>query len=425
MAFDPDAYLAAPSPSASGGFDPDAYLAGTPQGDNQRWDQKASDVVTKGMNFLNNPGPGAYQGPVNTMQSNGDALFNSLGEKATEYLGRKNIPGNPYTAAGVGTAISMANPVNWMMNPKAIPDQVQLPGTSIAEGRAQSAAHRALGYTKGMLKKPGTLERANQVAQTMLDQGVIKNPLTNPRSFGAEDMYGRASDLADTSGKAIGKTISDLSGKPSIDTNAIGVEVGNQLAPKYSGGIYDTQKNITNEILDTIGAHGNGPIDFSSAQALKQKLGEIAQFSKSSDALKANMYQRAYGIVNDALEKAIGGATEGTDAAGQYIKNKQIYGASKEAEKALLNRMSSEAGNKRIGLTDTIAAGSELAAGNPMHAGVLLGLKHLAENAGNSLEARVMDYLAKSGTLGTAGIRGGIADLVAGYTQSRKSGPKR
>jgi hypothetical protein len=353
------------------------------------------------------------------MAPQGDQLFNKAGEAASEYIRQK---GYPKLGAGVGTAISMANPENWITNVQAIPEKVQLPGAGVAENIAQGAARRTLGYTKGMLKKPGALERANEVGQTMLEQNVIRNPLTHPFSFGAEDTFGRASDLADVSGQAIGKTISDLSGKPSIDVNVVGNEISNQLSPKYSGGIYDTQAKIANEIIDTVGAHGNGPIGFESAQALKSKLGEIAQFSKNSDALKANMYQRAYGIVNDALEKAVGSATEGTPAAAQYLKNKQIYGASKEAERALLNRMSSEAGNKRIGLTDTIMAGGELAAGHPGAAAALVGLKHGLENAGNALTARIMDYLAKSGTLGKPGIRAGIADLVAAYEQSKNQG---
>jgi hypothetical protein len=381
--------------------------------------QGIASGISNGMSYVDNPGKlfGVNPPVANQMAPQGDQLFNNAGETASEYIRQK---GYPNLGAGVGTAISMANPENWITNAKAIPGKIKLPGAGIAEDMAQSAARRTLGYTKGMLKKPGALDRANEVGQIMLDQGVIKNPLTNPLSFGAEDTFGRASDLADTSGQAIGKTISDLSGKPAIDTNAVGMEVSNQLSPKYSGGIYDAQANIANEIMDTIGAHGNGPIDFVSAQALKQKLGEIAQFAKNSDALKANMYQRAYGIVNDAIEKAVGSATEGTPASGQYLQNKAIYGASKEAEKALLNRMSSEAGNRRVGLTDTILAGGELASGHPGAAAALVGLKHGIENAGNALTARIMDYMARSGTVGKTGVRFGIADLIAAKNQERR-----
>lgn len=421
--FNPDAYLADQSPSS--GFNPDAYLAGTPQPSQGQPSnvglQDVADTVSKGLNFINNPGGGPPAGTQATGPQ-GDNLFQKLGDKTNTYLNSKDIPGNPYTAALAGTAISMANPENWLTNPAAIPNKVQLPGAGTAEDMAQGAARRTLGYTKGMLKKPGALDRANQVGQTMLDQDVIKNPITNPLSFGAEDTYGRASDLADTSGQAIGNVISGLAGKPSIDTNAVGMEVSNQLFPKYSGGVYDAQKNVVNEIMDTIGAHGNGPISFDSAQALKQKLGEAAQFSKNTDAMKADMYRRAYGIVNDALDKSIQGATEGTATHGSYQQNKAVYGASKEAEKALLNRMSSEAGNKRIGLTDTVAAAGELAAGHPGVAAGLIGIKHGVENAGNALTARTMDYLARSGTLGKPGINAGLADIIAAYVQSRNQG---
>lgn len=382
--------------------------------------QDVADTISKGLNFINNPGGGPPPG-TNLMQPQGDSLFQKGAGNVAEYLGGKNLPGNPYTAAAIATPIAMGNPENWLSNPSALPENVKLPGTGMAEDIAQSSARRALGYTKGMLKKPGALDRANQVGQTMLDQNVIKNPLTHPLSFGAEDTYGRASDLADTSGQAIGNTINDLSNanRSGIDGPHLAAAVDAQIGPSLQGGLYNKDANIVNEIKDTILAHGKGELSLNSLQALKQKLGEAANFNKISDATRSSLYQKAYGIVNSEIERSVGNITEGTPIGDQYLQNKSIYGASKEAEKALLNRMSSEAGNRRIGLTDVIAGGSELAAGHPGIAAGLIGLKHGVETAGNALTARVANYLAQSGRIRTPLA---LAPIIAAYIQSRNQG---
>lgn len=405
-------------------FSPGEQSASAPQNEASNAGlQNVADTITKGLNFINNPGGGPPAG-TNVMGPQGDSLFQNLSSKANDYLNSKNLPGNPYTAAAIATPIAMANPENWLTNRAALPDQVQLPGAGTAEDIAQSAARRALGYSKGMLKKPGALERANQVGQTMLDQNVIRNPLTNPLSFGAEDTYGRASDLADTSGQAIGKTINDLSSanRSGIDGPHLAAAVDAQIGPSLQGGLYSKDANIVNEIKDTILAHGQGELSLNSLQNLKQKLGEAANFNKISDATRASLYQKAYGIVNGEIERSVGNLTEGTPVGDQYLKNKSVYGASKEAEKALLNRVSSEAGNRRLGLTDIIAGGSELAAGHPGVAAGLIGIKHGIETAGNALTARFANYLAQSGTVGKPGLQAGMAPIIAAYIKSRNRG---
>lgn len=372
---------------------------------------KTASVISKGMNFINNPS-GQDMSGVNTMEPQGNNMFAKAGGNVAEYLGGKNLPGNPYTAAAVGTAVSMANPINWLAPEAKGP--VSLPGSEALQGTAQEAGAKALGYTKRFLNKQGATERAHSVAQTMLDKGVITNPITHPLSSGAGDMLERAQTLGDTSGQAIGEglTALDQAGVKAFDPKQVASRVYSQLKPGFTGGAYDAQNSIANEIRDTILAHGDGPITFQSAQALKEKLQELGKFESQTNQLKAKMYQQASGVVKKAMEDAIDGAnpsstalTTGNESAtpsispetlGNYKDAKATYGASQQAQKALINRVSSENGNKNIGLTDTIAAAPELAAGHLGKAAMLVGLKRWLEHNYHPLVATTADSLAKT-----------------------------
>ncbi len=290
-AFDPNQPFEASKPA----FDPNAPFTAGDQNPPETALNKTAKAITGVMQTIN-MGSG-YKGPVNTLEPQGQNLFNRLGENTAEYLGGKNLPGNPYTAAAVGTGISMLNPQNWMTPLKEGP--AQIPGQGIATDAAQNLGRRSLGINKGMLNRmKGGITEANQTAQTMLDQGVIK-----PFS-GAESTLGRAEDLAATSGKAVGDALKST-GQNALDTSQVSQSVIDQLAPKYQGGAYAAQEKIANEIVDTIQAHGNGPIDFQKAQDLKNTLKTMAGSNWNTDKIKAAMYQRAYGIVSDALENGV------------------------------------------------------------------------------------------------------------------------
>jgi hypothetical protein len=167
------------------------------------------------------------------------------------------------------------------------------------QGAAQSLGRRALGITKGMLKRtPGGIDTANQAAQEMLDQGVIR------AGSSTKTMLGRAKDVAQQSGSVIGDTLKAVGGSP-VNTQDVANSVLKQLTPEFSGGAYESQNKVAGEIFDTIMAHGDGPIDMQSAQKLKDTLSQQAGNNWTTDKMKAKMYQRAYGIVSDALENGI------------------------------------------------------------------------------------------------------------------------
>lgn len=475
--------------------------------------QKLAGGITSVMQNIDNPGRMLGNTPpaANTMGPQGDSLFNKAGDAVTDYLGRRM--NSPIVPALAGTAVSMANPENWLSS--EMPGTTPIPGKEAFAESAQGAGRKALGYTKAYLnKQPGNVEKANAVAQTMLDQGVITNPLTHPFSSGTSSMIERNQALSETSGKVMGeniKTISD-SGQKAFSAADVNKEIDSQLRPEYTGGAYDTEHAIVDEIKKTVEAHGNGPLDFESAQKLKEKLQDLGKFNQNTDALKANFYRRASGIVRQALDNSVDAAgnakslpvvaeealtgephalfayndqflptdkpvskyqlfgdpnhplfTSGkftrksqataeqlkaagvpitgrtprsvgkweplddvgvTDpavasAAADYGVNKDLYGKSAQAEPALRNRNSSEEGNKNIGLTDTIVAGAELAAGNPVKAAVTLGAKRVFERSYHAAKASVSDALAKE-TFSPLQKQSMTTGAVAGSSGSRQ-----
>lgn len=286
-----------------------------------------------------------------------------------------------------------------------------------AEEVAQTRAAKALGYTKRFLKKPKDLKRAKEVGQTMLDEGVI-TPLA-----GAEEMAGRVSGLAEKSGSEIGKYLKGVG--TGFDPNKAIAEI-ETLRPPQHGGDYDVVHNALDRAIETIKAHGSGPLDFNEANKLKGLLQEAGKFNSNSEALNIGTRRMAAGKFRGSMDQQLDDiasnqhvlqtspmAPEGsipTTSGGAYqaktpmqskaelqgfLKNKKVYGATQDAEKALSNRISSEAGNKTIGLTDVIAAGSEVAAGSPMGALGLVGLKRGAERYGNQTVSFAANKAAK------------------------------
>ena len=254
---------------------------------------------------------------------------------------------------------------------------------------AIGAGRRALGFSKRFLGKPGQLEKANEVAGTMLEEGVIR-----PFS-GAAGMTERAEDLAEASGQAIGRTLSGLdeAGARSLNPSDVIRDIQTQLSPKYTGGAYDAQKRILNEIVETVRAHGDKPLTFESAQVLKNTLQDLGKFQAGGDSVRQDMYRRASGIIREALDRSVAQQPGSPALAAEYARNKKRFGHSQEALRALANRTSSEAGNRLVSGTDIVTGAGAAATGQipanelPGKLGLLLAAKRGVERYGASTAA--------------------------------------
>lgn len=140
------------------------------------------------------------------------ALFSKasdkLGRFATESISQGPNKVDPYTAAVVGTVISMGNDVamagiNPMGESAAVSKEVPVVGRKMAS--------RALGFSKRFLQTPFSRGKAAQAAETALQEGVI------PWSGNPETMLYRAQELGDKSGAKIG-AMRQASGQHPIDS---------------------------------------------------------------------------------------------------------------------------------------------------------------------------------------------------------------
>lgn len=244
---------------------------------------------------------------------------------------------------------------------------------------AEDMARRAIGYTKRFFKDPEDFKRANDVAREILRQQV-KDPTTGKvvKVFSAstESMLQRTEILSEQAGKKIGGILKNLdeSGVRSANLDDLVNKVVTDLDPGKTGGAYKVTKAALKEVIDTINAHVDdideaGNLTFASAQQLKQALKEVANFNKVSDATKAHVYRRAYGIVREAIDTSVGNAEKvlgpkGTGVLREFIESKGIYGKAEEALAALTNKLGTELGNNVIGLRETILAAGQLAKGS-------------------------------------------------------------
>lgn len=263
---------------------------------------------------------------------------------------------------------------------------------------AQKYGAKALGFTKRLINTPQKMNAAKDVAQTMLDNGVI-TPLSS-----AQDMSDSVQGLISKSGKAIGDFLKARGN--GFDTQSA-VDALNALKPRDSsgnrlmGGAYDKVSGLIDNAIDTVRAHGD-VIPFEEANKLKGFLQSLTNWNSSQAEAEVGrgIAGAMRGAVDTSLENqassnilgnsypAGNSPTQSMSEVENFMNNKKIYGASQTAQDALANRLSSEAGNKNFGLTDTIlgAAGgaAEMVSGHlPIATSAAMGIKKTAERYGN------------------------------------------
>jgi hypothetical protein len=284
-------------------------------------------------------------------------------------------------------------------------------------------AAKALGATKRFLNSPDKLERAKEVGQTMVDQGIIK-PFSN-----AEEMASEVAKLKDTSGKAVGDFLESNGVKfnpQSIVDNLNAIRPKDAAGNLLKGGNWDIINNRIDNAVETVMAHakdttkikvGKGglvglekakelmPINFQDANKIKGVLQDTTNWDGRE--IKDVADKMIAGTVKNSVDSALNDAAVSSgnqEEMAQFLKNKKLYSHAQTAEDYIHNRLSSEYGNKTIGLTDWIAAISSLSHGNPLGAGALIGAKRAAERYGSQIMATSPVPLAGPLQMGLRGI---------------------
>lgn len=280
-----------------------------------------------------------------------------------------------------------------------------LPETSMAEmaansgkttaigAAAQDAAMNAIGASKRFLNNPMKEAKMRQTAQTLLDENIIGYGST------AKGLAHKISNLAETSGKAIGKHLQEIGANNNFilpQQFKVAIEdlrpVQQSTGKVLRGGEYDFANKRIDNALETIDAHGDNPISFEEANQLKGTLQDAANWQSNKEATVLD--RMIAGRVRETLDNALDQTSqqiEDITAHQEFLKNKQRYSAAMNAQDPIYNRISSEIGNDKIGLTDYILAAGAITQGNIGEAMALLGGKKLARTFGPSSAAKVLN----------------------------------
>jgi hypothetical protein len=178
--------------------------------------QKVANGISTVMQNIDQPGRmfGIKQPEVNDlyMGATADPVLDRWGNSATEYLGKKGIPGA--VAAIPGTAISMANPMNWLSPPtKGIAPKTLYEPKIPAERAPIVSAAEQIGMTPTLADKTGSRFAAgveNKLSRTPFGQGPISEVYTrNAKALEANKGKLLAKYGSDADPSVVGNTIAD------------------------------------------------------------------------------------------------------------------------------------------------------------------------------------------------------------------------
>lgn len=358
----------------------------------------------------------------------------SIGQKAPEILVQSPERINPFTkqpyktggfspsvAKAVGKFIEYAPEAAQMITPMGAAAQAsKITGTVVkvasppVSKTAQNLAMNAIGWTKRFLSNKRNLDRARESSQILMDEKVV-TAFSSP-----EVMAQRASDLAKTSGDEIGKFLNEVGGSATARDMWTGSSGGlfdandainalESLRPSSKatknilrGGDYDSINAKIDNAINTLKAHvkaGGEKLSWDDANELKGMFQNKANWKSNKEAtvldrIIAGKFREFLDNKLEDISKSLGK----TPQFERFLANKKRYAAAMSAEDPLFNRISSELGNDRIGLTDYLLVAGSIPSGNVAQAALLLGGKKFARKFGPQTGAVLLNKLRGKGS---------------------------
>lgn len=266
-------------------------------------------------------------------------------------------------------------------------------------GAAEYFGGKAVGLTKGVQKKYKlTPEDTSAVGRQAIETGVI-SPLA-----GSTEMGKRASLLRESTGSQIGDIVEGLDRAGANTVNVQGMIADlNTAADRYAGleGAAPIYEQYQKAIRD-IATISNNPT-LSELARLKKTYKDIAFPKGVPSGENRQGFIDAYHTLKRELEDAIGDAVTQLDnpavpgnLVDKYKALKDTYGASKAMEKGLAERVTSEHGNRYIGLTDFGVTGAVgIGTGSLPIAIGSLAAKRAADRYGLQTTAIGLDKISK------------------------------
>ena len=327
---------------------------------------------------------------------------------------RKGYPDNPYYDHPVNSALALlplAGPASKALRSiPAVDEGLNSIGNSLRENVVAPNARRALG--KFSSKVP--VEQANKVGLEALDQGVIKNPITNPLSSSPKSMLGRATEINDSIGENIGsflkgqsegldaskamQELESVKGQFLNDPDIIRkVEAAKRLIQRNSTPGEITQ-NTGNMFLGEKPSATQGPstMDFSTGNKLKGLFQKKVNYNSDAatqqggKAIAGNFRNSIDSQLEDLSNKL--GNREGMD---QFKADKKLFGSTSQMQDVLDKEVNRQGRNMPLSVPSIGIGMAETLRGGGLK-GVLAGLSaEWVKRFGNATAATMVNDVAK------------------------------
>ncbi len=265
---------------------------------------------------------------------------------------------------------------------------------------AENQSARALGAERGTIKSLG-MDKVRDIGRYGLDNKIV-TPLAN-----TDDLITRNEAALNKAGGRMGDIFSkiDESKASTFNPKVAATRMENELGGFYRDPINKGETNQFDNIIESITNRGVNDIPIAEAQALKEKIGKVANWKNNLNVTdKERMARDAYGLINNYLDESVDVASDlmeqnsGAGFKDALKEARRQYSGGKGAEKLLENKQAREQGNKMFGLTDTILGAGGVAAA-PYTGGLsaapiaLVGGKKLLEKYGSQTAAVGFDKL--------------------------------
>ena len=319
------------------------------------------------------------------------------------------IPGSPAAAGAVIGGLNAAGNAEGSIGERALPTAVgatvgavggklmsKIFGggeavTQALDKTAGRATRSALGFTRPLIRKLGGAEEANEIASTLVKEGVYKYGLK------PENLAKGIDEIKSSSGAQLAQTYEQLSanGQPAANVDDLLTGLSNTLRKRFT-----RAKEIRGPELQQLGhieemairRAPDGNYSFKNLWELKQDLGDKA-WSKGVQNENLEVFQDAWKLVTDELNHAA--KKLAPDLAKSLEQNNKVYNASVQGSKAIIDRMDRLATNKGFGLTDALVAAPFAAHGNLVSAGGAIVAKKLAEEQGAAAAGKAVNKLSE------------------------------
>ena len=269
-------------------------------------------------------------------------------------------------------------------------------------------AAKALGFTKGQIKKlKGGQDEAIQIGDDVLNMRTAEGKKIIGATDSPETIAKKIANELDRTGEEVSSIYQkvDDSGQKAFNPIKVNERIVAELGDFYRSPLNKDVASTFDNLLETVGWTEQG-ITLKRAKEILDQVDNIA-YPKGKPPLnptdKQVLAADARRIIREELNLAseLGAKAIGDETALLRLTkgNKKISTLIK-AQGALDDRISSEAGNKLFGLTDTITGvGAAGAAGIPA-AVAALGVKRVAERYGNQVLANIDGLLFAEKSMG-------------------------